>query len=147
MEIDDSLLTLFHSQVTSTEGGYLIEIPKSEVETGRLTEGNIYRVALLQALEDKDSSGKSVKQRQPSDDAIAETRAPLPPVSEGEHRSVQIESEGREGDGVAFINSGFAVFVPGAEVGEELEVEIQTVHDRYAFAEPTNGRPADDVRT
>ena len=57
-----------------------------------------------------------------------------PPVKEGETYKVKIESIGREGDGIAKIE-GFVVFVPGAKVGEELDVRINKVTRRVAFGE------------
>jgi len=57
-----------------------------------------------------------------------------PPVKEGETYKVKIESMGREGDGIAKIE-GFVVFVPGAKVGEELDVRIHKVTRRVAFGE------------
>jgi predicted RNA-binding protein with TRAM domain len=57
-----------------------------------------------------------------------------PPVQEGNTYTVKIESTGREGDGIAKID-GFVIFVPGANVGEELEVKINKVTRRVGFAE------------
>jgi predicted RNA-binding protein with TRAM domain len=58
----------------------------------------------------------------------------IPPVKEGNTYKVTIESLGREGDGIAKIE-GFVVFVPGAQVGEELDVKINKVTRRVAFGE------------
>jgi predicted RNA-binding protein with TRAM domain len=58
----------------------------------------------------------------------------IPPVKEGNTYKVKIESLGREGDGIAKIE-GFVVFVPGAQVGEELDVKINKVTRRVAFGE------------
>ncbi|UCE74315.1 MAG: TRAM domain-containing protein [Methanomassiliicoccales archaeon] len=57
-----------------------------------------------------------------------------PPVKEGNTYRVKIESTGREGDGIAKIE-GFVVFVPGAKVGEELDVRINKVTRRVGFGE------------
>jgi len=57
-----------------------------------------------------------------------------PPVKEGETYQVKIESIGREGDGIAKID-GFVVFIPGAQVGDELDVRINKVTRRVAFGE------------
>jgi predicted RNA-binding protein with TRAM domain len=57
-----------------------------------------------------------------------------PPVKEGETYQVKIESIGREGDGIAKID-GFVVFIPGAQVGDELDVKISKVTRRVAFGE------------
>ncbi len=58
----------------------------------------------------------------------------IPPVKEGNTYKVKIESLGREGDGIAKIQ-GFVVFIPGAQVGEELDVKINKVTRRVAFGE------------
>lgn len=57
-----------------------------------------------------------------------------PPVKEGETYQVKIESIGREGDGIAKIE-GFVVFIPGAQVGDQLDVRINKVTRRVAFGE------------
>lgn len=57
-----------------------------------------------------------------------------PPVKRGEHYRVRIESLGRGGDGIARIR-GFVVFVPKTRVGDEVEIEIKNVKERFAFAE------------
>lgn len=54
------------------------------------------------------------------------------PVSEGDRLTVEIEDEGREGDGIARIE-GYTVFVPGAERGDEVEIEIEDVKPRFGF--------------
>ena len=56
------------------------------------------------------------------------------PVTAGDDLTVEIVDEGREGDGIARVD-GFTVFVPGADVGEEVEVRIDDVKPRFAFAE------------
>lgn len=61
-----------------------------------------------------------------------------PPINEGETYSVKIESIGREGDGIAKIN-GFVVFIPGAKVGDELDVKINKVTRRVAFGDKVEG--------
>jgi 23S rRNA (uridine2552-2'-O)-methyltransferase len=57
------------------------------------------------------------------------------PIQAGDVVTVEIEDEGSEGDGVAKVD-GFTVFVDGADVGDELDVEITEVKPRFAFAEP-----------
>ena len=57
-----------------------------------------------------------------------------PPVKEGDTYKVKIESMGREGDGIAKID-GFVIFIPQAQVGEELDVKINKVTRSVAFGE------------
>ena len=59
------------------------------------------------------------------------------PVREGDVVTVTIEDEGSEGDGVAKVED-FTVFVSGADVGDELDVRIDQVKPRFAFAQPVD---------
>jgi len=56
------------------------------------------------------------------------------PVAIGDELAVEITDEGREGDGIARVD-GFTVFVSDAEVGDEVEIRIEDVKPRFAFAE------------
>jgi len=55
------------------------------------------------------------------------------PVAEGDELTVEISDEGREGDGIARVE-GFTVFVSDTAVGEEVEIRIEDVKPRFAFA-------------
>jgi len=57
------------------------------------------------------------------------------PVREGDVVEVTIDDIGDEGDGIAKVEN-FTVFVSGAEEGETLDVCVDDVKQRYAFAEP-----------
>ncbi len=57
-----------------------------------------------------------------------------PPVKVGDVRSVKIEALGSGGDGIAKV-SGFVVFVPGTNVGDNVTVRVVKVLKKYAFAE------------
>ena len=56
------------------------------------------------------------------------------PVRAGDELTVEVDSEGTEGDGVAHVE-GFAVFVPDASPGDTLAVRVTDVKPRFAFAE------------
>ena len=56
------------------------------------------------------------------------------PVKEGEEVTVRISSVGSKGDGVARVD-GFVVFVPGAQKGEVLKVQITEVKATFAMGE------------
>lgn len=56
------------------------------------------------------------------------------PVQQGERYHVKIKDIGRQGDGIARI-SGLIIFVPGAKIGEEMDVSIVKVVRSAAFAE------------
>lgn len=61
-------------------------------------------------------------------------RSRTPPVQEGELSQLEVVEYGDEGDGLAFLD-GFAVFVPGAQVGDEVRARITSVGSKFAFAE------------
>ncbi|NJE54288.1 TRAM domain-containing protein [Thermococcus sp. 21S9] len=55
------------------------------------------------------------------------------PVKVGERYKVKIESLGKGGDGIAKIQ-GFVIFVPNTQVGDEVEIVINSVKRKFAFA-------------
>ena len=59
-------------------------------------------------------------------------RAPVP-VEEGETYDVTIQDIARQGDGIARIE-GFVVFVPNTSVGDEVQIKIERVLPKFAFA-------------
>ncbi|GAB6103098.1 MULTISPECIES: TRAM domain-containing protein [Thermococcus] len=56
------------------------------------------------------------------------------PVKVGERYTVKIESIGKGGDGIARVK-GFVIFVPNTQVGQEVEIVINSVKRKFAFAE------------
>ena len=56
------------------------------------------------------------------------------PVRKGDQVEVEIEDVGREGDGIAKVE-GYTVFVPDAEPGDEIEIEVTDVKPRFGFGE------------
>jgi predicted RNA-binding protein with TRAM domain len=56
-----------------------------------------------------------------------------PPVSEGERRTVTIETLGDEGDGIAKVERGYVVIVSDAEPGDTVTVEITNVRENVSF--------------
>jgi predicted RNA-binding protein with TRAM domain len=52
----------------------------------------------------------------------------------GDTHTVKIEGRGKGGDGIARVQ-GFVVFVPGANVGDEIKVRIKAVRRRFAIAD------------
>ena len=59
-------------------------------------------------------------------------RAPVP-IEEGETYDVTIQDIARQGDGIARID-GFVVFVPNTSVGDEVQIKIERVLPKFAFA-------------
>ncbi|MDY6765911.1 MAG: TRAM domain-containing protein, partial [Candidatus Nanohaloarchaea archaeon] len=69
------------------------------------------------------------------------------PVEEGETYEVEIEDLGSKGDGIARVDN-FVVFVPETEVGERVEVEINSVGRKFAFGDVVDRLgEAEDVDT
>jgi predicted RNA-binding protein with TRAM domain len=112
--------------VRSEEDRYVIEVPRREIETGSVDPGEIYRVALI-SREAAEESEPEPKQ--------SHTSEPQPPVEIGELRYVEIEDIGKQGDGIARVERGYVIIVPGAEVGERVKVEISEVKSNFAVGE------------
>jgi len=55
------------------------------------------------------------------------------PVEEGETYDVTIQDVARQGDGIARIE-GFVIFVPGTKVGDEVQIKVDKVLPKFAFA-------------
>jgi predicted RNA-binding protein with TRAM domain len=47
---------------------------------------------------------------------------------------VTIETIGDQGDGIAKVDRGYVVIVPGGQPGDEPTVEIEQVQENVAFA-------------
>ncbi|WP_336326678.1 TRAM domain-containing protein [Halovenus sp. HT40] len=133
VEIPDSLQSLFTATVEERENRYYIEIPESEIEHEAAAPGETYRIAVLP--HDAETDRQPEPEQSTTDENQAETSPrPEPPVDEGEVRSVEIESVGDQGDGIAKVERGYVVIVPGAEPGDQPTVEIEQVKQNVAFA-------------
>jgi predicted RNA-binding protein with TRAM domain len=128
MEISDELLCLFNAEVTERDGDYVIEVPETEVETGSVDPGDVYRVALISRTESAPETDVDAE----SEPAPAE---PQPPVEAGEIRYVEVEDIGKQGDGIARVERGYVIIVPDTEVGERVKVEITEVKSNFAVGE------------
>jgi predicted RNA-binding protein with TRAM domain len=124
VEIPDDLRTLFTQTVDHRGDRYVLEIPAQAVTNDTVTLGTVYRVALLA---DQPAAGSTTT---PDAQAVS----PSPPVTEGEHRTVTIDDLGDEGDGIAKVDRGYVVIVPGGTPGEIVPVEITRVTQTVAFA-------------
>ena len=125
MEISDKLLCLFSARIEEDGDRYVVEVPRREVETGSIGSGDTYRVALAAGGTE---TGSTSSGSEPSDE-------PQPPVEEGEIRYVEIEDLGKQGDGIARVERGYVIIVPGGEVGERVKVEISEVKSNFAVGE------------
>ncbi|MFB6108822.1 MAG: TRAM domain-containing protein [Haloplanus sp.] len=127
MEISDKLLCLFSSNVRSEDGKYVIEVPRREIETGSIEPDETYRVALISA--DR-TEPEASEERTGTPDG-----EPQPPVEVGEIRYVEVEDIGKQGDGIARVERGYVIIVPGAEIGERVKIEITEVKSNFAVGE------------
>ena len=125
MEISEKLLCLFSAEIESEEDRFTVEVPRREIDTGSVTPGETYRVALISTEE---AAERSVEGSSPPDE-------PQPPVERGEIRYVEIEDLGKQGDGIARVERGYVIIVPGGEVGERVKVEITEVKSNFAVGE------------
>jgi len=132
IEISDSLCSLFSAQIEERDGSYVVDIPASEIEHDALAADETYRVALL-ASESSTEQKVQQEQHQPTTQEVAPTPEG-PPVDEGEVRDVTIETTGDQGDGIAKVERGYVVIVPGGQPGDEPTVEIEQVKENVAFA-------------
>jgi len=118
----EELLCLFSADISSSRDGAVVEIPRRAVEAGPLEPGERYRVALVAGDRPTASTGDSPDQ-------------PQPPVERGEMRYVEVEDLGKQGDGIARVERGYVVIVPGGEVGDRAKVEITEVAPNFAVGE------------
>jgi predicted RNA-binding protein with TRAM domain len=131
VEISDSLQCLFSASVTERNGSYVVEIPRREIESGNISQDELYRVGLLAHEATSQPTGES-----PGSSQRAESpQRQGPPVEEGEIIEVEIETLGDQGDGIAKVDHGYVVIVDGGHPGDTLAVEIDTVRESVAFAD------------
>jgi predicted RNA-binding protein with TRAM domain len=129
MEISDKLLCLFNAEVEAEEDRFVVEVPRREVDTGSVDPGETYRVALISAQQ---AGTAEVEEEETGSNPPDE---PQPPVERGEIRYVEVEDLGKQGDGIARVERGYVIIVPGAEVGERVKVEITEVKSNFAVGE------------
>ncbi len=132
VEISDSLRSVFSAQIEERDGSYIVDVPASEIEHDALAADETYRVAILKL---ESSTSQKTREEQPQSTAQRPTpTSDSPPVDEGEVRDVTIETTGDQGDGIAKVERGYVVIVPGGQPGDELSVEIEQVKENVAFA-------------
>lgn len=148
VEIADSLNCLYTGTLEERNGKYVIEVPESEIENGSITPSNTYRVALLKQNQQNPSPGEDHQEScQPAEPAeAAESPEPpepqSPPVSEGEQRTVTIDTLGEKGDGIAKVERGYVVIVPDTDPNETVDIQIESVQENVAFADVIGRREA-----
>ncbi|HKL30452.1 MAG TPA: TRAM domain-containing protein [Natrialbaceae archaeon] len=134
VEIPDTLRSVFSATVRERDGKYVVEIPASEIEHEAVDVGGSYRVAILEQAEPTTEVETEAPSQSPTPRNEDRDGPPQPPVEEGEIRDVTIETVGDQGDGIAKVERGYVVIVPGAGPGDEPTVEIETVRQNVGFA-------------
>jgi predicted RNA-binding protein with TRAM domain len=137
VEISDQLECLFTTSIDQQGDSYRIEIPRSELEQGTITSGETYRVAVASGTPRSDGVSSS------DSDSDSSTQQ-SPPVEPGDVREVTIESLGDQGDGIARIDRGYVVIVPGTHPDDEVTIEIEQTRENVAFARVRDDIDADD---
>jgi len=137
VQIPDSLRCLFTAEISKGEESFAIEVPKQEVDAGEITLEEIYQTVILP--ERSQPRSREHHSRRRSNARTASTSSQTPPVSEGETRTVTIETTEDQGDGIARVEHGYVVIVPGSIPGDELTVEIEVVKQNFAMAEIIDG--------
>jgi predicted RNA-binding protein with TRAM domain len=133
--IPDSLRSLFSGEIEERDGEYVVRVPASEVDNGVLSTGSTYRVGVFDGAAESstESTGSTSSGPSRSPKPTRSSTPPSPPVEEGERRVVEVESLGDQGDGIAKVERGYVLIVPGAEPGDSVEVEIEEVRQNVAF--------------
>jgi predicted RNA-binding protein with TRAM domain len=140
LEISDKLLCLFSADVTLKGDEYVVSVPRREIDTGSVEPGETYRVALISRETEEESSDEqaattTTTQSSASTSTGTVSSEPQPPVEAGEIRYVEVEDIGKQGDGIARVERGYVIIVPGAEIGERVKVEITEVKSNFAVGE------------
>ena len=133
MEISEDLKSLFTATVDEQRDSYVIEVPSAEVEEGFIDTSRAHKIALIStgsaSTSETTASGRTDTDRDHDVDQQG------PPVSVGEHRIVEIDGLGDQGDGIARVEHGFVIVVPETEVGERVRIEIDHITETVAFAD------------
>ena len=131
-QISDSLRSLFSAQIEEGNGSYVVNIPATELEHDALATDKTYRIAILASDSSTERTAQQDKRQSTAKEITPASQGP--PVDEGEVRDVTIETTGDQGDGIAKVERGYVVIVPGGHPGDNPTVEIEQVQPNVAFA-------------
>jgi predicted RNA-binding protein with TRAM domain len=132
VEISESLRSVFSAPVCEQDGSYVIEIPSSEIEHETIQVDDTHRIAIFESSASTASSERATSRSRRSQSSSSRG-SPEQPVDEGEIREVTIEAVGDQGDGIAKIERGYVLIVPGGRPGQQPTVEIERVQENVAF--------------
>lgn len=133
MNIPDQLFSLFSARIQQRDNSYVIELPENEVALGELQPGDTYRIAVFPSATRTESEPS--REQEPNPERRREQSVPEPPVEEGDRIEVEIEDVGEQGDGIARVERGYIVFVPGTHVGDRVTIEVTDVRENFGFGE------------
>ena len=114
----------FTAIIEEIDGRHVVEIPRSELEFGTISAGEICSISIQKRQHDS-----SRQTHVPN-----ETEGVQAPVSIGEQRTVTIDDIGAKGDGIARVERGYVLIIPGTEPGDEVMIEVTDVKPNVAFA-------------
>ncbi len=120
-------LCLFSSRISESEDGGVLQVPRREIENGSVEPGESYRVALVR-------TGSAGTEETTTTTGRASDQ-PQPPVEPGEIRYVEVEDLGKQGDGIARVERGYVIIVPGTDVGDRVKIEISEVETNFAVGD------------
>lgn len=129
MEVSDTLLCLFNAEITRQDDEVVVSIPQREIETGNIDPEQVYQIAIMDRRETIQREEEAAERPEFS------PTQPQPPVEEGEIRYVEIEDLGKQGDGIARVERGYVIIVPGADIGERVKIEVTGVKSNFAVGE------------
>lgn len=134
VDLPNQLRCLFSATLERHGDSYVLEVPREELDRGDVRTDETYRVAVLSQPRSPLASGQAPDENRRRRDAPSDSQ-PTPPVEEGEVHGVAIESLGDRGDGIAKVERGYVLIVPGGRPGDEVTVEIENVRQNVAFAD------------
>ena len=137
----DSPSCIYTARLERVGDRYVVEIPSREIELGSLSPGDVCQVTvdlLEEGSPDESTTGSATDRTDGSD-------GPDQPVSVGDRLTVQIDDMGQQGDGIARVGEGYVLIVPGSDVDDEVDVEVQHTNPTYGFAEILEEKSGDDA--
>lgn len=135
MHHQDDLLCLTHEELEKQGDEYVLRLPEQTIENAGLYNGDLVKLAVKQPA---DVTLTRHNNRPVPDDHDE------PPVTEGEELTVEIESFGDQGDGIARTQEGYVIIVEGeTEKGDRVAVEITEVRPNLAKATVVDNPDAD----
>jgi predicted RNA-binding protein with TRAM domain len=140
VEISESLRSVFSASVCERDGSYVIEVPSSKIEHETITVDDTHRIAIFESPASTASSERATSRSRRSQPSSSRG-SPEPPVDEGEIREVTVEAVGDQGDGIAKVERGYVLIIPGGRPGQQPTVEIERVQENVAFTNIVDDDP------